>query len=282
MFSAQARRAMTTETRGQNSWVNFGRQNYTPEGIYKNIPAAERPYAVQKVAILPDVYVVLEHGGVLKWEESQHPRVPGGEHGGEFTRVAITSQRPADDPGHQTNREVFEHMRVFAGRLAAIPGVTNVSVKPGVGGWDGGAESMWQVFYRGNGEATRLVAMTAKHFNQDAVLILKKCQGGADCQPATELHFSKGIGGKVRVGVEKVLVEHKIKGWTWMKRDGRTILRMVAIPEEGDDPVTHQQTTAVISQQLRDKGLMNKRHVQKVAVSMMRREGPNSYDRILG
>lgn len=57
MFTPLARRAMTTETRGQNSWTNFGRQNYDADGNYKNIPAAERPFAVQKVALLPDRYV---------------------------------------------------------------------------------------------------------------------------------------------------------------------------------------------------------------------------------
>lgn len=57
MFSIRARRAMTTETRGQNSWVNFGRHNYDAEGNYKNIPPGERPFAEQKVALLPDHFV---------------------------------------------------------------------------------------------------------------------------------------------------------------------------------------------------------------------------------
>lgn len=45
MFSPLARRAMATETRGQNSWVNFGPN--------KNLPAAERPFAEQKAAVMP-------------------------------------------------------------------------------------------------------------------------------------------------------------------------------------------------------------------------------------
>jgi len=66
MFSRDARKAMTTETRGQNSWVNFGRQNYNPDGSYKNIPPPDRPYAVQKVAILPDEFVEMRErtGGI--------------------------------------------------------------------------------------------------------------------------------------------------------------------------------------------------------------------------
>ena len=60
MFSIEARRAMTTETRGQNSWVNFGRHNYDAAGTYKNIPPAERPYAQQKVALLPEEFVRMD------------------------------------------------------------------------------------------------------------------------------------------------------------------------------------------------------------------------------
>ena len=57
MFSWEARRALTTETRGQNSWVNFGQHNYDEDGQYLNIPPAERPYAPQKTALLPDEFV---------------------------------------------------------------------------------------------------------------------------------------------------------------------------------------------------------------------------------
>lgn len=60
MFSAQARRAMTTETRGQNSWVNFGFQNYDAQGKWRGIPPPQRPYAAQKVALLPDRFVFPE------------------------------------------------------------------------------------------------------------------------------------------------------------------------------------------------------------------------------
>lgn len=45
MFSPLARAALTTETRGQNSWVNFG--------PFSHLPVTERPYATQKVFLLP-------------------------------------------------------------------------------------------------------------------------------------------------------------------------------------------------------------------------------------
>lgn len=45
LFSPLARAALTTETHGQNSWVNFG-----PHG---DKPVTERPFADQKAAVLP-------------------------------------------------------------------------------------------------------------------------------------------------------------------------------------------------------------------------------------
>lgn len=49
MFSPLAQRALTTETRGQNSWVNYG-----PHGeANRKAGAAETHYADQKVGLLP-------------------------------------------------------------------------------------------------------------------------------------------------------------------------------------------------------------------------------------
>ena len=56
MFSAGAQKALTTETRGQNSWVNFGQHNYDSSGHHLNRPLGDRPYAIQKAAFLPDEF----------------------------------------------------------------------------------------------------------------------------------------------------------------------------------------------------------------------------------
>lgn len=45
MFSPTAQAALTTETRGQNSWFNFG--------PYAGLPVRQRPFAQQKCALLP-------------------------------------------------------------------------------------------------------------------------------------------------------------------------------------------------------------------------------------
>ena len=54
MYSPTARRAMTTETRGQNSWVNFGKHLRDEAGNIKMVPPKDRPYAEQKIGLLPE------------------------------------------------------------------------------------------------------------------------------------------------------------------------------------------------------------------------------------
>ena len=49
MYSPEAKKALTTETRGQNSWVNFG-----PHGAHNRANPAQTVYADQKAGILPD------------------------------------------------------------------------------------------------------------------------------------------------------------------------------------------------------------------------------------
>jgi hypothetical protein len=66
MYSPLARRAMTTETRGQNSWVNFNRSLRNPDGSMKKkgdegyIPPAQRPFAEQKMGFLPEEFSNIE------------------------------------------------------------------------------------------------------------------------------------------------------------------------------------------------------------------------------
>jgi hypothetical protein len=49
MFSPEAQKALTTETRGQNSWVNFG-----PKGEANRANPSATVYADQKAALMPD------------------------------------------------------------------------------------------------------------------------------------------------------------------------------------------------------------------------------------
>ena len=67
MYTPLARRAMTAETRGQNSWVNFGPQmrndkgELIKEGEEGYIIPKERAFAPQKMALMPELYSMLEN-----------------------------------------------------------------------------------------------------------------------------------------------------------------------------------------------------------------------------
>ena len=62
MFSDAARPALTSETRGQNSWVNFGAHLRRPDGTLPAkgeqgyVPAAQRPFAEQRAGLLPEEF----------------------------------------------------------------------------------------------------------------------------------------------------------------------------------------------------------------------------------
>lgn len=75
MFSPEAQKALTTETRGQNSWYNFSAKN---EGKAPH----EREFAEQKVGILPDEFLP-ENARTKKFEKGgegsgRHPENPEG------------------------------------------------------------------------------------------------------------------------------------------------------------------------------------------------------------
>lgn len=63
MFSPEARKALTTETRGQNSWVNFGPHMRNADGSIKKpgdegyLDSRNRPFADQKIGLLPEEFV---------------------------------------------------------------------------------------------------------------------------------------------------------------------------------------------------------------------------------
>ena len=63
MFSHEARRAMTTETRGQNSWVNFNQSLRREDGSIPKkgdpdyVRPQDRPFADQKIGLLSDEFV---------------------------------------------------------------------------------------------------------------------------------------------------------------------------------------------------------------------------------
>lgn len=73
MYTPEARRAMTTETRGQNSWVNFGPHMRNAEGNLLSkgengyLDITKRPFAEQKIGLLPEEFSTLpENQGLTR------------------------------------------------------------------------------------------------------------------------------------------------------------------------------------------------------------------------
>lgn len=163
------------------------------------------------------------HGGLKGVHGGSSPG--GGGKKSPSTRVGITSARPDSE-----DEKVFADMRDFEKALNNIPTVTNITVEPGRGGWEGGSEPTWVVAYDGNGKAQRLLAQTGKNFNQDAVIIYE-ADDSPDASPLTDFQFNETVTDAQRDAIEKTLVDNGIGGWTWFQQDGdKTVLRMLYVP----------------------------------------------------
>lgn len=209
--------------------------------------------------------------------------LPGGTaEGGQFcsdkgarpfhgTAVGITSARPG-----RSNREVFSTMREFEGQLKALPGVKEAKVRAGLGAWEGGSEPTWVVSYKGNGAAKRLIAQTAKRFDQDGVLMIRGCK--TDCDPMAEFTFDKGVSKAQRDAIHELLISHGLGGWTWFKSGkGKTTLRAVSVPAWGGDATKHAVETRVISRALQRLGYGHRFKIASVKTEIMDR---SSYDTV--
>ena len=185
----------------------------------------------------------------------------------DVTTVGITSARAKGEPDWRSNREVFHQMGQFKDRLAAIKSVADVSVKPGVGAWQGGKEATWVVSYRGNGEAMKLLATTAKTYNQDAVLVMKP--GGGD--PSVELEFDGPVGARGMAQIEKIMVGHGLGGWTYYKSGGQTVLRSVSVPQWGSDSAAHLRAMSEVSAVLKAAGRTHRVRQASVQASVLER-----------
>lgn len=84
IYTPLARRAMTTETRGQNSWVNFGAHLRDENGNIKNILLKDRPFADQKLGLLPEEFSEIP-------TERQNAKVSEGT-----SRVTVDESKLAD------------------------------------------------------------------------------------------------------------------------------------------------------------------------------------------
>ena len=198
--------------------------------------------------------------------------VHAGGRGGKRS-VGLTSARPG-----RLSSQVFQDMGEFADKLAEIQGVKDASVKPGMGGWEGGSEPTWIIEFSGNGEALKLIAETAKRFDQDGVLILDDCKGAANCSPVVDWTFEERKNPDQRKHIESLLVKHGIGGWTWSKDEGKPSLRAVSVPQWGGEAGVHLSAADALSKVFSSEGIGFDFETDEVLVTVMNREGANSYD----
>jgi len=217
--------------------------------------------------------------------------VPAGSSGGgQFcpaTMVGITSSPPSG-VAPRSNRTIFgRDMKAFAAKLSRIPGVSDTTVKPGVGAWDGGGEPTWVVRYRGNGQARKLLAATGKQYKQQAVLVMHSCKGSS-CSPMHDITFAGGVNTAQREEVGRALAARGFGGWTWHKDGGKTKLRVAFVSQWAggkiDSPAAHTKQLTRVFRALRARsGRMraSRMDVQGITTEVMEQAGEFSYDRVL-
>jgi hypothetical protein len=121
MYSDLARPAMTTETRGQNSWLNYG-----PHGDFnRTASAADTHYAQQKVGLLPDWVMGDTYPGKPDWVAAlKDVTYPGAKFGERYPETT-----PPTLEVNEKGREYFakttspEAKQLAEMRLAAKPDI---------------------------------------------------------------------------------------------------------------------------------------------------------------
>jgi hypothetical protein len=188
------------------------------------------------------------------------------------TRVGVTSARKGKE-----NKQVFDEMRSFASELNKITSISNVSVTPGVGGWEGEREATWVVSYEGNGKAMRLIARTAKMHGQDAVIFAR--EGGEE--PISSFAFSDRVTPNERDEVENLLVEAKV-GWTWLRLPGgKPTLMIMNVPQYGGEAEVHRKTMSKLAHMFDAIEMPHEFNEVVKKVDLLEKEGPYGYDTIL-
>jgi GNAT superfamily N-acetyltransferase len=127
-FRPEAIPALTTETKGQNSWVNSGPQMRGPDGnLLKKgdpgwKPASEREYAKNKAGLLPRRF----------YYRQDAPAV--------FVSPNVFNLPGVPEAQAQLTSRIHKQFAEQAHQLAADMGL-NVTVEHSLGSWEGGAEN---------------------------------------------------------------------------------------------------------------------------------------------
>lgn len=119
MYSDLARRAMTTETRGQNSWVNFGPHGETN----KTASAADTQYAAQKIGLLPEWASEEGRRDPPEYEQNARGKITFGEDGG--ASIALLKSADLSTFTHELGHFYLELLQKMAEVPNAPPEITD-------------------------------------------------------------------------------------------------------------------------------------------------------------
>lgn len=209
MFSPDALPALTTETRGQNSWVNYGPHMRDAEGnvIQQHqqgfIPANQRPYADQKAGLLPDRFHFRTDSPIL----FMSPNL--------FNLDMDSAAIRLGSPTHKTFTRLSSDLSQALG--------LNSHITSAIGHWEGGAEnSVVQKFPMGTDPDTVIYhgSILARATRQNYFGMFNEEEGGPARLYAFWVDGSKGDAKQIA----SILDKKRISGSTIEPaEDGHTV-----------------------------------------------------------
>lgn len=157
MFTGLARMAMTTETRGQNSWVNYGPHLRRPDGSVPMrsdpdfIPLQDRPFAEQKITLLPEEFSTPKAMKVVEpvIQPGLFKRSPRDMDAGPIekeVRAAIKNNKPTPLPS-SVGKAFKRNKNIKHGRPGAVIGPADV------------AQALWNAYGWGWHQMSRLLSL---------------------------------------------------------------------------------------------------------------------------
>jgi hypothetical protein len=256
-----------------NMLTQSNRGEYLRAYERQRIAGEEAELALEEASLRQDSLRRVErHYGPGPHPGTGTPQSVHGKGAGGKTRVGITSDRPGKE-----SKLVFEEMRAFSKELHKITSVKNVSVTPGLGGWEGTRESAWIVSYEGNGNAMRLIARTAKEKEQEAVIFARE---GGD-EPISTFAFSDRVTPDERGNVEDLLVEAGV-GWSWLRLPGgQPTLMIMNVPQYGGVAEEHRTAMSKLANMFDVIEMPHEFNEVVRKVDILEKEGPYGYDTIL-
>lgn len=173
LYSPQARRALTTETRGQNSWTNFGKHMRNPDGTFKKAEGENIKYTPQKVGLLPEEFSTLPEEmtpAQKKLASINEKRTSATDRAIESTRKALSSLgvKIVDDPAEYA-KAAGDKAESLDGMFVAEDGTIYLNREKLKGAW-----GKTIVFHEGTHPVINIIRNTNKPLYDSIVGGLKK------------------------------------------------------------------------------------------------------------